>query len=320
MPFPTVTERYGSLSATGFAKESVFGTPVAATTFLPMLSNTMEVDPGWFSPQVMQATRDLQIYNMYGEAHYTGSVDGPLFPSNAIPLFVASIGTDVVTGVGPYTHTISQANALPSLTVEKNLGNFQSLQFAGCRVGKMSIKVPTANEPATMTADLTGRSAAILSSPTAVSVSNEIPFVFAEATLTMFGNARAYCANVQIDIDNGLKETYTYSGSHGPSYITPVTLHVSGTLDVVWSSLNDATYGDYTSMVNGTLGSLVVTVVHATVGTVTITLPQIVLNKYANDVKISDVIMSTLTFEATKSFSSGYTIQAVVINNVSTAY
>ena len=370
-----------------------------------MTGNTMETDPGWFSPEVMEATRDLHVYNLYGQAHYTGAIDGPFFPDNAAELLTASVGMDAQAGFGitgttgtgtttlnggvssgatsivvtsgavfannqiiqidvnnpatpttaevvkitnittntltispalsfnhltgvtvkgvvaPYTHTFVQTNALASLTVEKNLGGFQSLQFAGCKVGKLSIKAPATSEAVSVTYDVTGQSAAILTSPTAVSIIADIPFVFAEATLTIFGNARNDVSSVQIDIDNGLKETYTYSGQHGPSFITPVTVTASGTLSVVWSSLNNGTYGDYSTMVNGTLGALVWSCTHPTNNeSVTITLPQVVLSKFGSDVKMTDVIMSNLTFEATKSLSAGYTIQATLVNNQYTAY
>lgn len=323
MPYPTITERDGSLSATGLAKETTFGTPVTATTFLPMTGNSMTADPGWFSPELMMATRDLHVFNLYGQAVYTGTVEGPFFPSNAATLMVGSIGTDVVTGSSnPWTHTVSQANTLPSFTVEKNLGNYQSVQFAGCRVGKMTLNVPATNEAANVSYDLTGRSAAILTTPTAVSVINESPYVFAEGSLTLFSNARAEVSSASITIDNGLKSTYTYSGQHGPSFITPVTLHVSGSITLVWSSLNDATYGDFSSLVNGTLGSLSLSLTHpgATGSSLTITCPQVALTKLDWDLKMTDVIMSNLTFEATKSIGLGYTVQAVMLNNVSTAY
>lgn len=325
MPFPTITERYGSLSATGLSKETSFGVPVAASTFLPMTGNTLTADPGWFSPPVMMATRDKQVFNMYGEAKYNGTVDGPLFPSNAIELLVASIGTDAVTGTGaPYTHTISQANLLPSLTVEKNIGSFQSLQFAGCRVNKLDIKAPAGNEPVSMAADLMGQSVAVLNSPTAVSVTNEIPFVFAEASVTLMTHARADVTNVQLSIENGVKETYTYSGSHGPSFLTPVTVHVTGTIDVVWSSLNDSTYGDFNTMEAGTLGALSLAFAHPGGGgfSVTLTCPQVALTKYGADVKLEDVVMSSFTFESSKPLTGGsqYSVQAVVLNGVSTAY
>jgi hypothetical protein len=322
LPYPTITERYGSLSGSGFAVETVYGTPVPATTWLPMTGNTMEADPGWFSPGLMMGTRDKQVFNMYGEAKFAGAVDGPLFPSNAIELLVAAIGTDAVAGAGPYVHTISQANLLPSLTVEKVLGDYQSLQFAGCRVNKLSLKAPVGNEPVSISADMMGQSVEVLDTPTAISVTNEIPFVFAEAAVTLFSHARADITNVQIGIENGVKETYTYSGQHGPSFLTPVTLRVSGTFDVVWSSLDNATYGDFSSMEAGTLGALALSFTHPGGAgySVALSLPQVALAKYANDVKLEDVIMSSISFEGSKNLTSGYSVQAVVTNGVTTHY
>lgn len=408
MPFPTaVIEKYGSESGTGMQKEDVFGTPKTAGTFLPMTGNTMELDPGWFSPELMMGARDLHVFNLQGEAKLQGSIDGPMFPSNAMALTSAAIGMDGQPGYGvtgtvgsgnttlsaasaanattisvtsasgfatnqiiqidanssvgpttaecrmisgisgttltltpaltyahasavavigvtqPYTHTFLQTNSLPSLTVEKNIGSFQSLQFAGCRVAKLSIKAPTADEPVTITADMSGQSVLFLNSPTAISVVNELPFVFAECTLTIYGTARYETTNVEIEIDNGLKETWTFSGNHGPSFLTPVTVHVSGKIDVVFDSLNDATYGDYQRVQNGTLGALSLAMAHpANAGSVTVALPQIVLSKIGIDPKMTDVVMSSLTFEATRPLtgSTQWTIGATVVNNVYTAY
>jgi hypothetical protein len=302
--------------------EDTFGQAKPATTFLPMTGNTLEADPGWFSPELMMASRDRNIFNLYGEAHFAGSVEGPLFPSNAIQLLVAAIGTDAVTGTTPdFTHTISQANQLKSLTIEKNVGGFQSLQFAGCRVNKFGIKAPTGNEAMNISADVMGRSVAIMDTPTPVSVTDEMPFVFAEASLVVFGNARNDVQNVELDIENGVKETYTYSGSHGPSFLTPVTLHVSGKVDVVWSSFTNGTYGDFSTMENGTLGAFALTLAHpGGHESVELSCPQVALSKYSNDLKMSDVVLSTMSFEASKDLSDGFSVQAVVINGDSAAY
>lgn len=296
---------------------------MAATTFLPESGNTFAVDPGWFSPQLMMNTRDLQVFNLYGQQTQIGTITAPFFPSNGAVLMVGAIGTDAITGSSnPYTHTISQANALPSFTIEQNIGGYQSLQYAGCRVGKMTLTAGATNEAIAVAYDMTGQSVAILTSPTAVTITNELPFVFAEGTITMFGNARVDVSSIQIDIDNGLKSTWTYDQEHGPGFITPCSLHVSGTLTVVWSSLNNATYGDYTTMINDTLGSLSFAMTHpgGTGASLTITCPQVVLNKMSADMKMGEVTMSNLSFEATKSLSSGYTVQAVLLNAVSTAY
>lgn len=405
--FPPFLEKDGALSASGFAKEATFRTPVAATTFLPSMGNTLDYDPGWFSPELMMATRDLHVFNLYGEAKLEGTVDGPLFPSNAIIATIASIGQDNqpaagVTGstpvsattmngaltaglntftltsatgyaigsiiqvdvnntvgpltsevrkiatlagvsgtvdqtwsyshltgvavnvvVAPFTHTITQTNTLPSLTIEKNLGNFQSLQFAGCRVGKLSLKAPVANEPVTFSADVSGSVVAILNSPTAVSVTNELPFVFTEASLTVFGGPRYEASNVELDVDNGLKETWTYGGNNGPAFITPLTVHGSGKMDLVFDSLNDSTYGDYTKMINGTLGSLVLAFAHTgSAGTITFTLPQVAISKYVTGISMTDVVMGGLTYEASRplSGSSQYTVGCTIANSVYLPY
>lgn len=478
MAFPTFQEKSGALSATGLAVESVFGTAVAANSFQPMMSNTMEEDPGWFSPAVMQNLRDKQVYNLYGEAKYTGTVNGPLFPSEAMEFLVCSIGKDGAVGFGvaapnatptsttlsagssagatsitvtsgtgfaigqqvvvdtggyqefrlisavsgtsitladaltyahmsgatvttgttttlsasstagattvtvtsatgisvgtiiqidvnsisgsttseirkvtnvasttltldvalvyahasaaqvnivvaPFSHQIIEQNTLPSLTVEKNIGGYQSLQFAGCRVGKFNVKAPVGNTPVEVSADLSGRSVTTLATPTGVTLVNEEPFVFAEANLTMFGNLRTEVSTVNLAIDNGLKETYTYSNQHGPSFITPCTLMVNGTIDLVWDSLTDSTYGDFNRMANGTLGALQFVLQHpASAGTITFNLPQIVLAKYANDLKMEDVVMSSLSYEASRPLAGStlFTIAALVVNNTYVAY
>lgn len=304
------------------AKETVFGTAVPPTTFLPMTGNTLEVDPGWFTPAVMMAVRDRQVFNLYGESKYEGTISGPLFPSNAIQMLIYAIGTDAVTGTtAPYTHTVTQSQSqLTSMTIEKNLGGFQSLRFAGGRVNKFGLKMAAGNTAAELSADVICQSAAIVGTPAAVSVTNEMPFVFAEASLTLFSHARAEVSSVSLDIENGVKSTYTF-GNHGPGFITPLTVKVSGTVDLVWSSLNDSTYGDFTNLVNGTLGSLSLALTHpANGGSITINLPQVALSKYGNDVKLEDVIMTSFTFEASRSLPSTNTINAVVTNSVATAY
>ena len=478
MTFPNFVEKYGSLSATGFAKETTFGTAVAASTFLPMMSNTMEEDPGWFAPHLMQGIRDYQVYNLYGEAKFQGAVTGPIFPSNAIQLLSGAVGPDAAVGYGvvgtiatptsttlngsttsgattvtvasatgfatgqeividtgqntevrkitnvagsvitvadalyyahatgvaavtgttttvngaltaptstvvvtsatgitngtfiqidvnsvagsttsevrkvtnvvtntltldqpitynhangsqviivttPYMHTFAQANTLPSLTVEKNLGGFQSLQFAGCRVGKLDLKAPVGNTAVEFTTDFSGQSVNVLNSPTAISVINELPFVFAEANLNFYGTLRTDVTNVNAVIDNGLKETYTYANLHGPAFITPLIVHGSGSVDVVFDSLNDATYGDFNRLANGTLGQLQFSLVHpANGGTISFFYPQVAINKYANDLKQEEVVMSALTWEATRPLTgpAQFTVQAVVFNSTYLPY
>ncbi len=312
-------EKYGSLSATGEAKEATFGTPVAAVGFTPALGNTLTQDPGWFTPAVMQAVRDAQIYNLYGEQKNAGSVNAPLFPTNGIRYLVAALGTDVVTGTAaPYTHTLSEANILPSLTVEKNIGNFESLQFAGTRVSKYSVKATSGNSPAEFTADLVAQSVAILTTPTTVVVVNEEPFVFAEFTLTSGVNILQQATNFQLDIDNVLKETYTFNQSSELQFLTPTALKVSGSFDVVFDDLSATTNNFFTQAKSGTQASLSFKLAHPSGLGIEFTMPLVTLSKTNQDTKTESVVMETIDFQAM--YSGGATISAIVTNAVATAY
>lgn len=326
MPSVLFAEKYGALSATGVAKETTFGTPVAATNFVPAATNTMAQDPSLFYPELMQGIIDKQVYPLYGEEKDIGAVSGPLFPTNGIPFLLAAIGTDVVTGsTAPYTHTFSQAVTPSSLTVEKNIGNFQSLQWAGTKVNKYSIKGQTGSNAAEFTADLIAQSVAILSTPTTISVVNESPFVSAEFTLTYNSQAIASATNFQLDIERDLKPTYTFNQSHALQFLTGVSLRVSGSFDVVFANLSSTQYDYFTQATSATAAdsALSFALTHpASGGSITLTMPAVRLSKTNQDTKPASVVMETVNFEARYQLGGGslYTIQAVVQDGQATAF
>ena len=211
-----------------------------------------------------------------------------------------------------FTHTILSTNTLPSLTVEKNIGGYQSIQFAGSRVGKYNLKLAAGDSPAEFSASIVSQTPTVLTSPSPISVVNESPFVFAEATLGLFGNSNvAQVMSVNLDLENGLKPTYTFNGSHDLQFLTPLTRKVTGQIEVVFTSLNDADWGYYTKMQNQTQGSLTLTMAHPSSGSsFTISLPQINIAKYADALKLEDVVMTTLDFEA--SYALGAAVPSTI--------
>jgi len=396
----TVVERYGSLSATGLAREATFGTPVVPTGFVPMTGNELQLDVGLFSPKVMFGQRDLNTFALYGQYKLAGALSAPLFPSNGAMLIAGAIGPDAQAGFGvtgtvgtgsttlsggssagattitvtsaaglsqnqviqidvnntstpttaecrkitnittntltldsaltyahltgvavigvvaPYTHSVQQANSLSSFTVEKNLGGFDSLQFAGARINKFNISTQNGDTEATFSADLVAKSSAVLDSPSAISIVNESPFVFAEATVSLFSQSVLQATDFSMDVENGLVSTYTFNASHNLQFLTPVTRRVSGKIDVVFTSLDDATWGYYTQMVNGTSGALTFTLAHpASGGSIIFTLPKVYIKLATDAVKMEDVIMTSLSYEAFLNLSTLQTISATVIDS-----
>ena len=313
-------EKYGSLSATGFAKETQYGTPATVTQFVPTSANTFAQDPSLFFPDLMQAIRDKQVYPLYGEEKNSGAITAPLFPTNGIQLLAYAIGADSATPATSFTiatstytiantsgsnvitvtpavttpipigasitatnlptgcvvlsattsgttttivlnkvstsavtttltisntplyqHNISQTSSAPflsSITVEKNIGNYQSLIFDGCLINKYQLKAGTGNKEAEFTADMIAQSVSVTNAPTTVVLVNESPYVFAEFNLVLGGYSLYQATNFQLDIENNLKETYTFNGSRSLQFLTPTQLKVSGSFDVVFDTLN----------------------------------------------------------------------------------
>jgi hypothetical protein len=225
-------------------------------------------------------------------------------------------GVAVIGVIAPYTHSIQQANTLSSFTVEKNLGGFESLQFAGSRINKFNISTQNGDTEATFSADLVAKSSAVLVTPTTISITNENPFVFAEATVSLFSQNVLQATDFSMDIENGLVSTYTFNSSHNLQFLTPVTRRVSGKVDVVFTSLDDATWGYYTAMVNGTNGALTFTLAHpSSGGTIVFTLPKVYLKLATDAVKMEGVIMTSLSYEAFLNLSTLQTISATVTDS-----
>lgn len=275
----------------------------------------------------MIGQREAQVYPLYGQYKFGGNIEFPLFPNSGIALLVGAIGADVKSGAGdPFTHTISPANTLPSFTIEKNLGGAQSEQYAGCRVSKYVLSWTTGDEAVKVTADVVGQSIATLTTPTAVSITTaDVPFVFPEVSLSLLGNAIVTPTQFSLSWDNQIKSTWTAAQSHNVTYLTPMARKVNGQVTVVWNSLNDATYGWLAKMPVGagsaTQGTLVCTIAHAgsPSRSVAFTLNSVQLAKLTDDIKMNDVIMTQLDYEANYVIGSSLG-QAVVLNSVATAY
>lgn len=223
----------------------------------------------------------------------------------------------------PFFHNVVEANSLPSFTIEKNLGSYQSEQYAGCRMNKIDLKLPATNNEATMTADVIGQSVAILDSPTAVVVDQAPPFVFAEGSISLFGQSLITVTSAELSLENTVKDTYTVQNQHTAQYVTPTSRKVTGKLTLVFTSLDDSTYGYFNksmpSLGTPTQGAISLSLTHpGTSGSLAITLPQCNIQKYADDIKVGDVIMTNLDFTASYQFSSASSMSSILGNSINT--
>ncbi len=263
------------------------------------------------SPTTPTTTECRKIATLTGT---TGTVDAPWSYDHA-----SGVAVSVVQA--PFTHSIQQAVALPSFTVEKCLGGpevlgGQSILFAGSRVNKLSINVTATDAEAAMSADMVAQSAAVLDSPTNVAVVNEMPYVFAEGTLSLFGETVAQANGFTMDIDNHLISTYTFNQSHNLQFLTPGMIEVSGKIDLVWQAFDDATWGYWTKALTGGHGVLSFTLAHPTNGgSVSFSCPNVYIKTDSEDPKPEDIVMESLNYLAFLNLATDDTISATIIDS-----
>ena len=152
--------------------------------------------------------------------------------------------------------------------------------------------------------------------------------VLAEGSLSFQGNVMTTATNVEIDVQNTVKDTYTVGTSHLPTYLTATTRKFSAKCTAVFTSLDDAAWGYFKQAFPSvatsgtpTVGALSLTLTHPSGGGITgINFPQVNIEKIGDDVKVGDVITQSLDLTPSYDISDGYAIQAYVANNANTAY
>jgi hypothetical protein len=202
----------------------------------------------------------------------------------------------VVRVVAPFMHDIQQQNALPSFTLESNLGGLESIQYAGCVVNKLTIKGTTKTE-AQVTVDLICKADAQIT-PTVPSYSADQPFVLAGTTLDVFGSSDTAIESFELTVDNMVDPRYTYSGNRVPTYLPSkgraVELKVTESLQAM------TYYGDLpsaTSTSAPTSGAETVTLVSGS-DQVIFAMPQMAIMKLSQPIKVGETIVQDISLKA----------------------
>ena len=307
-----------SFGALGYAKESTFGTPVAASVYVPFEECSLEKDPGLQDIQVARNQRELTGYLMPTEQKLSGKVSFPLFAQMGMGLVVGAIGYDsAVSGAGPYVHNIQQQNTLLSFTLEENLGGLESIQYAGAVVDKFSLK-GTTKTAAMVSLDVIAQKDTQITTTTP-SYTTDQPFVLAGTTISILGSGNANVESFELTIDNMAEPHYTYSGERYPTFIVSKGRKIELKYTV---SLQDMTlYGDLpaaNSSSSPTSGQEVLTLVSGTDQCV-ITIPQMAITKLSQPMKVGEVIMQDITMQAWIG-SNANTMTASITSGRSTVY
>ena len=142
-------ERIGQMGAVGLAMEGTWGEPAAAARYLEARRADITRDIAYEVVDPIRGTRGRRQVRG-GATSYAGGIEFDVCASGIGELLKATFGTVTTTLVtstasgSVYEHTFrrSDTTALPSLTIEQNMGGLTSRQIAGVRINRLSFGLP----------------------------------------------------------------------------------------------------------------------------------------------------------------------------------
>jgi hypothetical protein len=214
--------------------------------------------------------------------------------------------TNVVTS--PFTHTATPGATINSLTVEKNLGGLTSLQYAGAIINKASFKLTDKNE-AEATYDVMASNDAQISPTATIFTANNTPYSLTNYSVSAFGSPDVSIDTMDLELDNMGKEHWTFASQRTPSLVRTGGFKATGKWTQILQNMTN-----YGNAMAGTNGALTVTLSQGANAKIIFTLPQIIITKISQPVKVEDVIMQDVSFSALRNPTAGYSLQLQVVN------
>lgn len=220
----------------GFAKETTWGTPVTPTVFIPSKGPKVDLKVGGDYDDGYRGNRSKNFSYSQGEGH--SEVEFPtvrVYPDDAIHFLMAMLGTDAISGAGPYTHEItldsSGANP-PSYTVAKFDGLVATAkQATGVHLTQVDLKYAS---PGIMTIASKGLGKiptdATKPTPTYSSSSFYVPW---QAALTLGGGANARLVDMSLSLKAAVTQNWGMGGTQDVTSQTVDVLDATGSMTFV---------------------------------------------------------------------------------------
>lgn len=125
---------------------------------------------------------------------------------------LATLGADAAAGTTNFTHTMTPSNALPYMSVWRDVADTLWEAYVDCKVSTLVVAA-TAGNPLTATATLTGRTATRLtadpSTTASIPMSNGYAYNYNDATVTLGGGATALVSGMTLTINNNITAQQT---------------------------------------------------------------------------------------------------------------
>jgi len=224
----------------GVGKESAYGTPVAASVWYDIIRENLAARRTTMFDRDTVADRQL-TKAVRGEEYVEGDIEMYLNSQQIGHILLSCLGSVATTGTGPYTHTFSVADSLPSLTLRSGLDNVKEKIVAGAVVDTLEIVAEVGRARAR--AGIVGRQLTLgsVGSPTFTTVED---FTHGDATITINDVAKRP-RRMTLRINNNLERIHVL-GDYYLSKLKPRKFEVTGSFELYFES--EAEYQDFLSL------------------------------------------------------------------------
>lgn len=301
----------------GYVSESVVGTAVTVSKFLPITSVEIAQEIERLDSQGIRAGRMVTSSWKAGSKTISGTIETELWNKDVATLFKHMFGVVNTAGVGPFTHTFTPGDLIgKSMTIQAGKpavnGTVHPFTWAGCKVGSWTLTAEVGSI-ASLSLDIMGMTettaTALASASYAATLS---PFVFTEASLTIAGGAVNTVRSVELTGDNGLTDRFRLGSATSLEYLENAFREFTGTVTTDFESLTA-----YNRFVNGNEAALVLAFNNGT-DTLTFTL-NVRFDGESPVLSGPEILEQPLQFKAISATSDAAAITAVLVNTDTSA-
>jgi hypothetical protein len=239
MPQPTFR------SFLGIAKETTFGTPVAATAFIPVKTMSPSDKVTLLEDQGQRGSMVSTYDKIAGPVWSEYGFDGDVFPDTLGWMLAGVLGDVTSTGsAAPYTHAMSVLNTgtgqPPSYTLS-DYYTIQTRQFPGIKFSELGLKF-SGDGLLNYSAKATGLASATSTAPTP-SYTSVPPLAGWVGAVTIGGAASTFVVDGECTIKRDVTVIHTSDGTQAPYALWSGPVSASGKLTLVME--DDTQYLNY---------------------------------------------------------------------------
>jgi hypothetical protein len=200
----------GAIGYVGYGVESVEGTAVAPTKFLPVTSFSFEDTNDYIVPEQIRGDRDRYVA-MAAPYMTSGSMELELIPNDISSLLKSAAAGSVVTSAyagGGYQHVITPGSTSPTFTFESSAAGILVMRYGGIRVNTLEINAAF-GEIVTSSWGLEGTTRVKQGAESNEVYADVMPFHFSGAQVSIAGAVMAHVKDFSFSIGNNLERVGT---------------------------------------------------------------------------------------------------------------